>query len=169
MIQGYVVGNDNANTYADEPINATPVQDACGGYCDIEDAEDNETEDLTKQFKGLFDAFAESIPQNSHQSKSAKGFFKKFSDYIGSKGFKDDLEEKSEKYQIPKKQLAKNFFLKILGIIGDILGIVVNTVCNIVDTAISLLATLLHGAVDVIAKVGNGIVRVVSANQTCIV
>lgn len=165
MIQGYVVGNDNANTYADEPINATPVQNTCEG-CDIED-EDN-AEDLTKQFKGLFDAFAESIPQNSHQEKSAKGFFKKFSDYIGSKSFKDDLEEKSEKYCIPKKQLAKNFFLKVLGIIGDILGIVINTVCNVVDTAISLLSMLLHGAVDVIAKVGNGLARVVSCNQTCV-
>lgn len=166
MIQGYVVGNDiDVNASYAEPINATPVQNTCEG-CDIEDA--NETEDLTKQFKGLFDAFAESIPQNSHQEKSAKGFFKKFSDYIGSKSFKDDLEEKSEKYCIPKKQLAKNFFLKVLGIIGDILGIVINTVCNVVDTAISLLSMLLHGAVDVIAKVGNGLARVVSCNQTCV-
>jgi phage-related protein len=56
--------------------------------------------------------------------------------------------------------------LKVLGIIGDILGIVVNTVCNIVDTAIHLLSIVLHGAVDVISKLANGIISVVTLNQT---
>lgn len=99
-------------------------------------------------------------------SKSSKNFFKQFSNYIGSKKFADDVNEKAEKYQVPPKQIAKNFFLKVLGIIGDILGIVVNTVCNIIDTAISLLSTLLHGAVSVIGKAGNGVARLVSLNQT---
>lgn len=164
VIQGTVVGNNDNNiddsmTYTAEPIINNE------GYAN--NAEDN-ADELTAQFKGLFDAFAQSIPQGTHEAKSAKGFFKKFSDYIGSKSFKDDLEEKSEKYKIPKKQLAKNFFLKILGILGDILGIVINTACSIVDTAISLLSTLLHGAVSIIAKAGNAVARVVSCNQTCI-
>ena len=157
VVNGNNVVDDNA-IYTAEPI----VNE---GYETID--EDN-ADDLTAQFKGLFDAFAQSIPQGTHEAKSAKGFFKKFSDYIGSKSFKDDLEEKSEKYKIPKKQLAKNFFLKILGILGDILGIVINTACSIVDTAISLLSTLLHGAVSIIAKAGNAVARVVSCNQTCI-
>jgi hypothetical protein len=161
IVQGTVVGNginDNATYVEEEPIVNTFKTN---GTVD-------DTDDLTNQFKGLFDAFAQSIPNNSHEAKTSKNFFKKFSDYIGSKSFKDDLEEKSEKYHIPKKQLAKNFFLKILGILGDILGVVINTVCSIVDTAISLLSTLLHGAVSIIAKAGNAIARVVSCNQTCI-
>lgn len=163
VIQGTVVGNGN-NVIDDNAIYTEPIVNN-EEYAN--NAEDN-ADDLTAQFKGLFDAFAQSIPNNSHEAKTSKNFFKKFSDYIGSKSFKDDLEEKSDKYHIPKKQLAKNFFLKILGILGDILGIVINTACSIVDTAISLLSTLLHGAVSIIAKAGNAVARVVSCNQTCI-
>lgn len=161
MIQGTIISSetDNANDYYAEP---TPIVEPT-----VNPAQEQESaEDFTKQFSDMFNAFAESIPQNSHEAKSSKNFFKKFSDYIGSKKFEDDLNEKSEKYHVPKKQIAKNFFLKVLGIIGDILGIVVNTACSIIDTAISLLATLLHGAVSVISKAGNAIVSVVTCNQT---
>ena len=143
-----------------QPTNSTPT------WSNDTHTVDDETVNFTEQFKGLFDAFAESIPEGSHQEKSSKGFFKKFSEYIGSKEFEDSLAEKSEKYKVPPKQIAKNFFLKVLGIIGDILGIVVNTACSILDTAVSLLATLLHGPIEVVGKAGNAIVRVISCNQT---
>lgn len=165
MLQGIIIndGNTAMNNGYTAPnataMNVEPTVQQC-----IPEGES--ADDLTAQFKGLFDAFAESIPQNTHQAKSSKNFFKKFSEYIGSKEFKDDVNEKAEKYHVPPKQIAKNFFLKVLGIIGDILGIVVNTVCSIVDTAVSLLATLLHGAVTVIGKAGNGIARLVTLNQT---
>jgi len=157
MIQATVV-QPNDNIGYEEPFMGTVNQSVPNENAD----------DLTAQFKGLFDAFADALPNGSQEQKTSKTFFKKFSDYIGSNNFKKDLKEKSEKYGVPAKQLAKNFFLKILGIIGDILGIVVNTVCSIVDTAVSLLSTLLHGAVDVIGKVANGIVGIVTLNQTTI-
>lgn len=164
MLQGTIISDGNATmndgyTMAQETINVEPTCEQC-----IPEEED--VKDFTAQFKELFNAFAEEIPNNSHEAKSAKGFFKKFSDYVGSKKFADDVNEKAEKYKVPPKQIAKNFFLKVLGIIGDILGIVVNTVCSIVDTAVTLLATLLHGAVAVIGKVGNAVASVVTLNQT---
>lgn len=165
MIQGTIISNANPDSgygYEDmnvEPVQATPIQQSIP-------AEEEDAKDFTQQFKGLFEAFAESIPQNTHQAKSSKNLFKKFADYIGSKDFEDQVNEKAEKYKVPPKQIAKNFFLKVLGIIGDILGIVVNTVCSIIDTAVSLLATLLHGAVTAVGKVGNGLVSLITLNQT---
>lgn len=163
MLQGTIISDGNATmndgTMAQETINVEPTP--CEQCIPEEDVKD-----FTAQFKGLFDAFAEQIPNNSHEAKSAKGFFKKFSNYVGSKDFEDAVNEKAEKYKVPPKQIAKNFFLKVLGIIGDILGIVVNTVCSIIDIAITLLATLLHGVVSIINKAGNGLVSIITMNQT---
>lgn len=167
MIQGTIVepssmgmGYENVNPiFEGQPVQAT-VQPTAQTH-DTENADD-----LTEQFKGIFDAFADALPKRSQEEKTAKTFFKKFSDYIGSNGFKEELNRKSEETKIPAKELATNFFLKVLGIIGDILGIVVNTVCNIVDTAIHLLSIVLHGAVDVVSKLANGIISVVTLNQT---
>lgn len=128
--------------------------------------DENSVDNFADQFSKLFNAFAENIPNDSHEAKNSKNFFKKFSDYVGSDRFKNDVNEKAEKYKVPPKQVAKNFFLKVLGIIGDILGIVVNTACSIIDTAVTLLATLLHGTVSVIGKAGNGLVSIITMNQT---
>ena len=171
MIQGTIISNGNTNpdagyeAYPDiNEMSATTVAEEPTPTPSISEGES--AEDLTSQFKAMFDALTDSIPQNTHQAKSSKNLFKQFSSYIGSDKFKDDVNEKAEKYKVPKKQIAKNFFLKVLGIIGDILGIVVNTVTNIIDTAVYLLSTLLHGAVTVINKVGNGLVSIVTLNQT---
>jgi hypothetical protein len=167
MLQGTIISDGNANatlnngyTMPQDTVNVEPIP------CEQCIPEEEEAKDFTTQFKALFDAFTEEIPNNNHEGKNAKGFFKKFSNYIGSKDFENAVNEKAEKYNVPPKQIAKNFFLKVLGIIGDILGIVVNTVCSIIDTAVSLLATLLHGTVSVIGKAGNGLVSVVTMNQT---
>ena len=132
----------------------------------VQQQEEDSAEDLTKAFKTMFDAFSESIPQNNAQAKKSKNVFKKFADYIGSKQFKDDVNEKAEKYKVPPKQIAKNFFLKVLGIIGDILGIVVNTACSILDIAVTLLSNLLHGTIDIVNKAGNAIVSIITLNQS---
>ena len=162
MIQGTIISNGNTNPNAGyEEYPDYTIEEPTASTTKEESADD-----LTAQFKSLFDAFSESIPNGTHQAKSSKNLFKRFSDYIGSKEFKDDVNEKAEKYKVPPKQIAKNFFLKVLGIIGDILGIVVNTACSIIDTAISLLATLLHGTVTVVSKVGNGLVSAITLNQT---
>jgi len=168
MIIGHVVSSQPINNT--ENVSEDIIKDNEEIIEDIQpevvEEKEETVDDLTKTFKSMFDAFSESIPEGSHQQKTAKGFFKKFSNYIGGEQFKNDLAEKSEKYKLPPKQIAKNFFAKVLGVIGDILGIVINTVCGIVDLAVTLLATLLHGAVTVINKAGNALCRLVSLNQT---
>lgn len=162
MIQGTIISDGNAvnNEYVTQETVVEPTVEQQSI------PEEENVKDFTAQFKGLFDAFTEQIPNDNHKAKSAKGFFKKFSNYVGSKDFEDAVKEKAEKYKVPPKQIAKNFFLKVLGIIGDILGIVVNTVCSIFDMAITLFATLLHGAVAIINKVGNAIASIITLNQT---
>ena len=152
MIEATVINNPGYDYGYDNEPYIEPIE------------KEEKVEDFAKTFSDMFNAFADSIPNN--KEASSKNIFKRFADYIGSKRFTDDVNAKAEKYKIPPKQLAKNFFFKVLGIIGDILGIVVNTACSIVDTAVSLLANLLHGAVEVIAKVGNAITSVVTCNQT---
>jgi hypothetical protein len=161
MIQATVVDSNQAyqEPYS-EPINI-PSMDV-EPSCEAKKEEDV----LTEQFKNLFDAFAEALPNGSQEEKTSKSIFKQFSNYIGSGSFKNDLKEKSEKYGVPAKKLATNFFLKVLGIIGDIAHIAVNTVCSIADTAIYVLSTILHGAVEVINKVANGIASICTFNQT---
>lgn len=162
MIQGTIISDGNAvnNEYVAQETVVEPTVEQQSI------PEEENVKDFTAQFSQMFNAFADSIPQGTHEQKSAKGFFKKFSNYVGSKNFEDSVKEKAEKYKVPPKQIAKNFFLKVLGIIGDILGIVVNTVCSIFDMAITLFATLLHGAVAIVNKVGNAIVSVITLNQT---
>lgn len=121
------------------------------------------------EFSNMFNTFADNLGQQGQAQAENANFFKKFSDYISSKAFNDNVNQKAEKYKVPPKQLAKGFILKVLGIIGDILGIVVNTVTNIADLAVSLLSQLLHGTVEVVNKVANGIVSVITCNQTATV
>lgn len=162
MIQGTIISDGNAvnNEYVAQETVVEPTVEQQSI------PEEENVKDFTAQFSQMFNAFADSIPQGTHEQKSAKGFFKKFSNYVGSKNFENAVKEKAEKYKVPPKQIAKNFFLKVLGIIGDILGIVVNTVCSIFDMAITLLATLLHGAVAIVNKVGNAIASIITLNQT---
>ena len=157
MIQGYVVGNNGE--YYGEPV--TPVQP----QAQVE-AEEPTAEDMAQQFGQLFENVASTMNAGSEEERTAKGIFKKFGQYVKSDKFKEDLEEKSEKYKIPPKQLAKNFFLKVLGIIGDILGVVVNTVVGIAYSIADIIGRLLKAGVEAVGKVANGLVRVVSLNQT---
>lgn len=70
MLQGTIISDGNGTmnngyTMPEETINVEPTCEQC-----IPEEED--VKDFTAQFKGLFDAFAEQIPNNSHEAKSAK-------------------------------------------------------------------------------------------------
>jgi len=125
----------------------------------IEDNNTADDEEMNK-FSDIFKQFADAL------GGSAKQTFGGFSEYIKSPKFKSDLNEKSQKYDIPPKQLAKSFFLKIFGILGDIVGIAINTACNLADTAVNILASILHGGIELINKAVNAVGRIFTLNQT---
>lgn len=120
------------------------------------------TEEMNNKFSDIFKQFADAI------GGETKKTFGGFADYIKSAKFNEDLKEKADKYKVPPKQLAKSFFLKVFGIIGDIAGIVVNTACNIFHTAINILSTVLHGTVDVIHNIAYAIGSIFTFNQTAV-
>ena len=143
----------------EETIQATPVGEQVT-------SETLETDGLIDAFKEAFDKVADGMATNMEGEKKKENVFKRFANYIGSKEFKDDLNEKSEKYKVPPKALAKTFFGKVLALLGDALGIVVNTACSIVDTLVSVVSTILHSAVDIVAKAGNALSSLISCNKT---
>ena len=86
--------------------------------------------------------------------------------YIKSDKFEDDVNRNAEKYNLPPKQVAKNFFCKVLSTISDVLGVVVNTAGNILHIVVDVLAVVANGAVDILVKAGNALARLISGNHT---
>lgn len=156
----------------EQPIQATPVEQVAeeetvqATPVGEQTSETLETDGLIDAFKEAFDKVADGMATNMEGEKKKENIFKRFANYIGSKEFKEDLNEKSEKYKVPPKELAKTFFGKVLALLGDALGIVVNTACSIVDTLVSVVSTILHSAVDIVAKAGNALSSLISCNKT---
>lgn len=118
----------------------------------------------------VMNGFSDEIPQQegTEEQKQAQGFLKGFMSYVSSDKFKSDINEKAKKYKIPPKKLAQNFFEKALGVVGDILGIAISTVGNAGHTLITLLASIVHGAINVVVDVASGLARMLTLNKTCI-
>jgi len=155
--------NNGATVTQAQPVNAMS-NDAYESFCEQENCYQAEQQEAPKTFEDILNQFDdEGAPE---EAKEAKGMFKKFFDYISSSTFKEDVEETAEKYHVPPKQLAKNFFTKALGILGDILGIVFTTAGNILNTIVNVCSVVLHGAIDVLVKAGRALAGLVSLNQT---
>lgn len=153
------------------PVN--PVQNADANKSAInpgneqsESSESDHGEDFAKIFNETLNKFSEENPNDSEELKSSKNFFKSFMNYIKSDKFEEDVNTNAEKYNLPPKQVAKNFFCKVLATISDVLGVVVNTVGNILHIVVDVLAVVANGVVDVIVKAGNALARLISGNHT---
>ena len=86
--------------------------------------------------------------------------------YLNSERFENKVNEEAYRTGIPPRQLAKGIVSKAFGIIGDILGIVVNTASCTLSGLIDLLHSILQKGVGLITRVFNGICRIVTFNQT---
>lgn len=88
-------------------------------------------------------------------------------DYLKSSRFKKDINTVAYKTGVPPKQVAKGAISKAFGILGDILGIVVDTASCTLNGLVDLLSSLLHKGIELITRVVNGLCRVITFNQTC--
>ena len=88
-------------------------------------------------------------------------------DYLKSNRFKKDVNRVAYKTGIPPRQVAKGAIAKAFGVVGDILGIVVDTANYTLNGLVDLLSSLLHKGIDLITRVVNGLCRVITFNQTC--
>ena len=108
----------------------------------------------------------EPLTKNPDEEEKAKGRLKSMIAYLKSDRFKKKVNSEAYKTGIPPKQVAKGVISKAFGIIGDILGIAVNTVSYTLNGLIDLLSSILHSGINLITKVVNGLCRVVTFNQT---
>lgn len=127
-----------------------------------------ELKETAKAIKETLEEFSEDVINEGTEVKKAKGFLQDFTKYIRSENFKKDVNDTAKKYNLPPKKLAENFFAKALGTIGDVLGITINCVGNAGHMLTNLLATIIHGAVDIAVMVANALARVFTLNKTCI-
>lgn len=105
-------------------------------------------------------------PLTEDPDKEAKGKLKSIISYLKSDTFEKDVNRKAYRTGEPPKKVAKNAIAKMFGIVGDILGIAVDTVSCTLNGLIDLLSNILHSGVNLIARVVNGLCRVITFNQT---
>lgn len=156
---------DNASNVKVVSVVATPV-----GATSVQEATLEETIQQTAQvMNDVMNGFSDEVPgAEPEEAKKARGFLKDFMNYVSSDTFKNDINDTAKKYKVPPKKLAQGFFEKALGVVGDILGIAISTVGNAGHTLVTLLASIIHGAINVVVDVANGLARMVTLNRTCI-
>ena len=86
--------------------------------------------------------------------------------YLKSNRFKKKVNSEAYKTGVPPKKVAQGVISKAFGIVGDILGIAVDTVSCTLNGLVDLLSNILHRGIDLVTKVVNGICRIVTFNQT---
>lgn len=105
------------------------------------------------------------LTENPDEEK-AKGKLKSMISYLKSDRFKKKVNSEAYKTGIPPRQVAKGVISKAFGIIGDILGIAVDTVSCTLNGLIDLLSGILHSGVNLITRIVNGLCRIITFNQT---
>lgn len=138
-------------------VTATPVDPELQTQCKETAQAINET----------LEGFSDKAPCDDEKVTKAKGFLNKFTQYIKSQSFKDSVNSAAQKYNVPPKKVAEGFFSKCLGTIGDVLGIAITTVGNAGHTLIDIIASLAHGAVNMIVNVATALASIVTLNKTC--
>lgn len=126
-----------------------------------------EVQETAQAVKESLDSFSDTVDENPEAQK-ARGFLRDFTSFIKSEGFKNEVNETAKKYNLPPKKIAESFFEKALGTVGDVLGVVFNTAGNAGHMLIDILATIAHGAVNLIVNVASALARVFTLNKTCI-
>lgn len=149
-----------ANTGNGQPIYAQAIPNDYYGYT---------AEQMGCDINNVINSFPNEVPPTpqTEKEKKARKTIKDFMDYIKSDKFKSDVHDTAQKYRLPEREVASTFIGKVLGTIGDLCGIVVNTVRGTAHTVVDLLSAILNGAVDVICNVANSLVRLVTLNRTC--
>lgn len=100
------------------------------------------------------------------EEKEAKKFLKDVQEYIQSETFVKDCNAKAMKTGQSPRKVATTYIGKVAGIIGDGLGIAVDTVNIGAVGLIDLINTLLTKAINLICDIVRGIVATVTFGRT---
>ena len=107
------------------------------------------------------------LTEDPEKEKIAKEKLNKFIKYFKSDAFEKDVNRQAYKTGKAPREVAKNAITKAFGLVGDILGIAVDTVDCTLHGLINLLSVALHSAVSLITRIVDGLCRIVTFNQTC--
>ena len=94
-------------------------------------------------------------------------FLENLGKYITSERFDDDCNRVANKIGTSKKKVADSFGTKILGTIGDVLGITFTVTGNVIQVLLKVIYNILKGGVAIIIKVISAIVGFLTLNYTC--
>ena len=108
----------------------------------------------------------EPIEPTKKEVKEARKFLKDIRSYLKSDKFIKDCNEKAMKTGKSPKVVATTYIGKVAGIIGDGLGIAVDTVHIGAVGLIDLIGTLLTKAVTLICNIVRGIINTLTFNRT---
>lgn len=107
-----------------------------------------------------------SEPCEEMSQEEAMGFLNNLTNFFKSGQFARSCNSASKKTGIPPKEIAKGFISKLLGTIGDILGIGVNVIRSTATSIVDILTAIIKGAVNTVCNVANGLARIVTLNKT---
>jgi hypothetical protein len=108
----------------------------------------------------------EPIIPTKEEEKEARKFLKNVQSYLKSDKFVDDCNARAMKTGESPRKVATTYIGKVAGIIGDGLGMAVDTVNIGAVGLIDLISTLLTKAVNLICNIVRGIVATLTFNKT---
>ena len=106
------------------------------------------------------------VKPSKKEEKEARDFLKNVQDYLKTDKFVEDCKKKAQRTGETPLKVAQNYIGKVAGIIGDGLGMAVDTVNIGAVGLIELISTLLTKAVSLICSIVRGIVRTVTFGRT---
>lgn len=98
----------------------------------------------------------------------SEGFVARFMSYVKTNLFEDHCQQISEKYNIPRKKVAKTAFSRILGTAGDVLLIGCTTFESLVYKFLNIAYIVLKKGVNMICSLAKAIFRMVTLDYTCV-
>lgn len=105
---------------------------------------------------------------SKEEAKKSRKFLERLQEYMKSGYYSKKSYELSKNFKVPQKKLAKSFAAKVLGTIGDTLGIVIDAVKDVTFTVIEIIGLILTKGITLICHVAKAIVNMLTLNKTCI-
>lgn len=106
----------------------------------------------------------EKEPENESLTDTAKNILNKFKDYISSDEFDDKCQEKADKFNVDKAVIKNSFITNVLGTLARVLNLTINTVGNVIISAVQFIDMLITSAVKFTTSTLHKIINVITLN-----
>lgn len=106
----------------------------------------------------------EKEPENESLTDTAKNILSKFKDYISGNEFDDKCQEKADKFNVDKAVIKNSFITNVLGTLARVLNLTINTVGNVIISAVQFIDMLITSAVKFTTSTLHKIINVITLN-----